>query len=344
MLSIKNSRKRALSSLIGAASLAAFLAAASSAEAAVSLSELSAYSGVSINELNAAISQAKYQPVIIQTMTKPYESKPWWQYRNLFITTSRIDAGLNFFLQYEGVLRRAQQELGVPPEIICAIIGVETFYGRNMGTWSVLDALYTLGFNYPPRESYFSREFANFVKLARREGWALQSVRGSYAGAMGMGQFMPSSYLSYAIDFDGDGHVDLFANPVDAIGSVANYFKAHGWKAGMGIYYPALVPADQAEALKAREWNLTGRELYAAGVSTKVNLSPDTPMRLFSYQLEDGTISYGVGLNNFNTIMKYNKSPLYARAVYELSEFIRMAYVQYKQQRGETMPPEGRIP
>ncbi len=335
MLNIKNSRNKVL----GILCLAALLPAA--AQAAVSVSELSAYSGVSISELNAAMAQATYQPVIIKTMTKPYESKPWWQYRNLFITTSRIDAGLKFFLEHEAVLRRAQQEMGVPPEIICAIIGVETFYGRNMGTWSVLDALYTLGFNYPPRESYFSKEFANFVKLARREGWDLQSVKGSYAGAMGMGQFMPSSYLSYAIDFDGDGHVDLFANPVDAIGSVANYFKAHGWKAGQGIYYPALVPADQAQALMDKEWKLTGRELYATGARTSEILPADTSMRLFSYKLQDGSIGYGVGLNNFNTILKYNKSPLYARAVYELSEFIRMAWEQHQQQTGQSVAHQG---
>lgn len=333
--------KKALCLMFGAALTAAL---PSAADAAPDLNELSAYSGVSVDELNAAIGLSTFQPTIIKTMTRPYESKPWWQYRKLFITTSRINAGLKFYLAHEETLKRAERDLGVPPEIVCAIIGVETFYGRNMGTWSVLDALFTLGFNYPPRESYFSKEFANYVKLATREGWQLQDIKGSYAGAMGMGQFMPSSYLDYAIDFDGDGHVNLFDNTTDAIGSVANYFKGHGWAQGRGIYYPALVPADQAKALMDKDWELTGRELYAAGVSTKVNLSLDEKMRLFSYQLEDGSTGYGVGLNNFHTIMKYNKSPLYARAVYELSEFIRMAYNDYKAKQGLPQNPQGRVP
>ncbi len=323
--------------------LAALVGAALPVSAAPSVTELAAYSGLSEQELNAAIAKARKQPVIIKTMTTPYESKPWWQYRKLFITTSRIQAGLQFYLQHADTLKRAEAELGVPPEIVCAIIGVETFYGRNMGTWKVLDALYTLGFHYPPRESYFSKEFANFVKLAKRENWDLTSVKGSYAGAMGMGQFMPSSYLDYAIDFDHDGKVNLFSDIEDAIGSVANYFKAHGWQAGRGIYYPALAAGD-VKGLMDKEWNLTARELYAAGVSTKVNLSLDENLRLFSYQLEDGSMGYGVGLNNFNAIMRYNKSPLYARAVYELSEFIRMAYEDQLRAQGIDVPPAGRIP
>ena len=148
--------------------LAALVGAALPVSAAPSVTELAAYCGLSEQELNAAIAKARKQPVIIKTMTTPYESKPWWQYRKLFITTSRIQAGLQFYLQHADTLKRAEAELGVPPEIVCAIIGVETFYGRNMGTWKVLDALYTLGFHYPPRESYFSKEFANFVKLAKR--------------------------------------------------------------------------------------------------------------------------------------------------------------------------------
>lgn len=331
-----------LRTFLGAAVLSLGLSAAS-VPAAPSLSELAAYSGVSEQMLRDAVAASTLQPTIIKTMTRPYESKPWWQYRKLFITTSRIDAGVQFYLQHEATLQRAERDLGVPPEIICAIIGVETFYGRNMGTWSVLDALYTLGFNYPPRESYFSKEFANFVKLAQRENWVLTSVKGSYAGAMGMGQFMPSSYLDYAIDFDGDGKVNLFTDIEDAIGSVANYFKGHGWQSGHGIYYPALVP-DQAAALKDKEWNLNGRELYGAGVSTKVNLHPDEKMRLFVYELEDGSQSWGVGLENFHVIMRYNKSPLYARAVYELSEFIRIGYLQQLKAQGHVIAPKGRIP
>ena len=311
--------------------------AASGAE--IDIIELARYANIDSVLLDRAITQATYQQKIIDAMNRPYEGKPWYMYRKLFITDKRIKGGIDFYLAHEQELLRAQQELGVAPEVICAIIGVETFYGQNMGTWKVLDALYTLGFHYPKRASYFSKEFANYVKLATREGWELTSVKGSYAGAMGMGQFMPSSYLNFAIDFDGDQHVNLFTNSTDAVGSVANYFKGHDWVLGGGVMYPAHVagvPQGTLDALMKKEWNLTPAELVAAGVTTKVNLSRDQNVRLYSFELEDGSYDYQVGLNNFNTITKYNKSPLYARAVYELSEAIAQGYAQIKQQSGAT--------
>ena len=308
---------------------------------AADLRELARYAGVSESSLSAAVSQARVQPKIIAAMTRPSEAKPWWEYRKIFITTSRIRAGVEFYLSHEEDLNRAYRTYGVPPEIVCAILGVETLFGRNMGSWRVLDALYTLGFNYPPREAYFSREFANFVKLCLRENWAVASVSGSYAGAMGMGQFMPSSYLDYAVDFNGDGRVNLFTDAADAIGSVANYFRGHGWLKDHGIYYPAHAPAAAAEELIARKWDLSVEELTAAGVTTKVTLSPGQKVRLFKFELEDGSWGYAVGLNNFNAIMRYNTSPLYARAVYELAEFIRM---EYAKTRDDPSPPQGRLP
>lgn len=276
-------------------------------------------------------------------MTRPYESKQWWEYRNLFITKSRVNAGVDFYFKHEDTLKNAEAKTGVPPEIVCAIIGVETFYGKNMGNWSVLDALYTLGFKYPPREKYFSKEFANFVALADRENWDLKSVLGSYAGAMGMGQFMPSSYLSYAVDFDNDGKINLFNDIEDAIGSVANYFKAHGWDQGHGIFYPALAKKDPTELMK-KEWNLTAGEMYENGISTKVNIPADEKVRLFKFELKDNKLGFGVGLHNFNVIMKYNKSPLYARAVYELSVFIRAEHDKRLLERGIKVKPHSRIP
>ncbi|MBU3844501.1 MAG: lytic murein transglycosylase B [Candidatus Anaerobiospirillum pullicola] len=316
------------------------------------LDELAAYAGIDKSLLDNAITQANYQQKIIDTMTRPYESKPWYTYRKLFITQDRINSGVQFYLQNEQTLQAAQQQLGVAPEIICAIIGVETFYGRNMGSWKVLDALYTLGFHYPARASYFSKEFANYVKLATREGWNLTDIKGSYAGAMGMGQFMPSSYLSYAIDFDGDNHVNLFNDVQDAIGSVANYFRAHGWVDGGGVMYPAHVYGNDGkvisratiDALMDKEWKLTPQELYAAGITTKVNLSPKQNIRLYSYELEDGTYDYQVGLNNFNAITRYNKSPLYARAVFELSEAIAVGYQEAKLLQGQYVGPAGKRP
>lgn len=307
------------------------------------LNELSKHSGVNVKRLEQAISLAQFQPKIIETMTRPYESKQWWEYRNLFITKSRVNAGVDFYFKHEDTLKNAEAKTGVPPEIVCAIIGVETFYGKNMGNWSVLDALYTLGFKYPPREKYFSKEFANFVALADRENWDLKSVLGSYAGAMGMGQFMPSSYLSYAVDFDNDGKINLFNDIEDAIGSVANYFKAHGWDQGHGIFYPALAKKDPTTLMK-KEWNLTAGEMYENGISTKVNIPADEKVRLFKFELKDNKLGFGVGLHNFNVIMKYNKSPLYARAVYELSVFIRAEHDKRLLERGIKVKPHSRIP
>ncbi len=318
--------------------LAVTLGLACSIESAVAkpnLNTLASYAKVEVSDLNDALKQAVYQQKIIDAITRPSEGKPWWQYRKIFITKSRISAGVKFYFENEKVLKQAENDFGVPAEIVCAIIGVETFFGKNMGTFRVLDALYTLGFNYPKREDYFSKEFANFVALKKRENWSYDEIKGSYAGAMGMGQFMPSSYLSYAIDYNQDGHVNLFTDKADAIGSVANYFKGHGWKKGHGIYYPCHVQnAKNLQALIDKKWDLTVDELYKSGITTKVNLTPNQKIRLFAFDLEDNTIGYAVGLNNFYTIMRYNTSPLYARAVYELSEFIAMDIDKEKQQKG----------
>lgn len=311
---------------------------------AADLNALAKHAGVSRQSLENAISKAVYQQKIIDAITTPSESKPWWQYRKIFITTSRIENGVKFYLANEKTLKLAETTYGVPAEIICAIIGVETFYGKNMGNWKALDALYTLGFHYPKREAYFSKEFANLVRLCQDEQWEITSVKGSYAGAMGMGQFMPSSYLDYAVDFDGDGKKNLFLSSEDAIGSVANYFKRHGWQSGRGIFYPAHLNNAGADRLLTKKWDLTVDELYDSGVSTKVTLSRGQKIRFFSWPLEDGSTGYGVGLNNFNVIMRYNTSPLYARAVYELSEFIRQGYESYQIKRGHVSAPEGRRP
>ncbi|MGN1280872.1 MAG: lytic murein transglycosylase B [Succinivibrio sp.] len=300
----------------------------------IDVKALSQYAGVSCEDIQEALSQSVYQQKIIDAITRPGEAKPWWQYRKIFITTSRIQAAVNFYFENENILKRAESTYGVPSEIICAIIGVETFFGRNMGSWRVLDALYTLGFNYPKREAYFSKEFARFVALAKKENWSYDSVKGSYAGAMGMGQFMPSSYLDYAVDFDSDGKIDLFYSKADAIGSVANYFKEHGWQTGRGICYPVHINRASPEDLMKKQWELTVDELYKSGASTKVNLSYDQSIRLFSYDLENGKKGYVVGLDNFRSIMRYNTSPLYARAVFELSEHLAMNIDKIKAKRG----------
>ena len=313
-------------------------------QAAPDLKSISAKTGVSTEALSYAMSQAQYQQKIIDAITRPSEAKPWWQYRKIFITNDRINHGVNFYLKHETSLKRAQKIYGVPPEIICAIIGVETFYGRNMGNWAVLDALYTLGFFYPKRESYFSVEFGNFIKLCLREGWDLRAIKGSYAGAMGMGQFMPSSYLDYAVNFDGKDGEDLFSSADDAIGSVANYFKGHGWLRDHGICYGVHLHQADATKLAAKGWELNAGMLYDAGATTKVTIPRQEKVRLYTYELEDGSKSALVALENFRAITRYNTSPLYARAVFELSEYIRMGYVKAKARMGITVNPEGRKP
>ncbi len=312
--------------------------------ASPNIEELAQYAGIDVQTLEEAKSQAVYQQKIIDAITRPSEGKPWWQYRKIFITTSRIDAAVKFYFENEKTLLKAQKEFGVPYEIICAIIGVETYFGKNMGNWRVLDALYTLGFNFPKREAYFSKEFARFVALASREEWNYNDIKGSYAGAMGMGQFMPSAYLDYAIDYDNDGYVNLFTDKVDAIGSVANYFKGHGWQEGRGIYYPCHINNADAKTLMEKQWNLTVKELYKSGATTKVNLSPNQKIRLFSYDLENGKKGYAVGLENFHSIMRYNTSQLYARAVYELSEFIAMGVNKVKLNKGQKVVHRSRKP
>lgn len=313
-------------------------------EKKIDVNALSKYAGVSAEDINTALSLAVYQQKIIDAITRPGEAKPWWQYRKIFITTSRIQAAVRFYFENEKILKRAEQTYGVPSEIICAIIGVETFFGKHMGNWRVLDALYTLGFNYPKREAYFSKEFARFVSLAKRENWSYDDILGSYAGAMGMGQFMPSSYLDFAVDFDNDGKINLFNNKSDAIGSVANYFKEHGWQTGRGICYPVHINSANANELMKKQWDLSVDELYKSGATTKVNLSYDQNVRLFSYDLENGSKSYVVGLNNFKTIMRYNTSPLYARAVFELSEHLAMNVDKIKLKNGLEVTKRSRKP
>ncbi len=323
---------------------AASLAAPAVQSANIDLNALASKAGISVQALQYALSQARYQQKIIDAITRPSEGKPWHQYRKIFITRDRIDSGVSFYISHRDSLMEAWRRYGVPPEIVCAIIGVETFYGRSMGTWAVLDALYTLGFHYPKRTAFFSQEFANFVKLSMREGWDIGAIKGSYAGAMGMGQFMPSSYLSSAVDADGDGREDLFTNADDAIFSVANYFQKHGWQAGRGICYAVHLDGADAEALKARGWDLTAGELYSSGASTKVIIPQDEKLRVYTYDLGDGSQSVLAALSNFKAITRYNTSPLYARAVFELSEYIRIGYVKAMAQQGVYVKPEGRRP
>ena len=197
------------------------------------IDELVEEQGFDRGELQQVFASAERQQTILEAIARPAEkTKPWHEYRNIFLTDKRERQGREFFAQHRATLARAEHETGVPAEIIVAIIGVETYYGRITGSYRVIDALSTLAFDYPRRSTFFTKELKNYLQLTHEQGFDPLAMKGSYAGAMGYGQFMPSSYRSYAVDFDDDGQIDIWNNPVDAIGSVANYFKRHGWRPG----------------------------------------------------------------------------------------------------------------
>ncbi|MGY3957972.1 lytic murein transglycosylase B [Aeromonas popoffii] len=300
---------------------------ASAAPEPARLALLAEQQQVPLAELQAATAQARLRQEVLDTISRPWEAKPWHRYRPLFVTPDRIRDGQQFWQQHATTLARAEQIYRVPASLIVAIIGIETFYGRQMGRHSVLDSLYTLGFHYPAREEYFAKEFAQLVLLAKEEKWPLTRLKGSYAGAMGMGQFMPSSYRHYAVDFDGDGKRDLFANPVDAIGSVANYFAEHQWRWGESAVEPALIGLAPVSALLRPEPELKQQwaELAAAGIELATQLAPQTPVKLLVLEQADGP-EYWVARHNFYVITRYNRSPLYAMAAHQLSQAIQEAY------------------
>jgi len=228
---------------------------------------------------------------------------------------------VEFYTRYAASLQRAERDYGVPAEIIVAIIGVETRYGRNKGSYRVLDALATLAFDYPKRSEFFSKELKQFFILAREQQLAADELLGSYAGAMGYGQFMPSSYRAYAVDFDGDGSVDIWNNPVDAIGSVANYFRRHGWTPDKPVTAPARVNGDFP-----REWMNEGlkptrsiAELAAAGLESQEPFPADALATAMELEGAGGA-EYWLGLHNFYVITRYNHSAMYAMSVYQLSQ------------------------
>jgi membrane-bound lytic murein transglycosylase B len=214
----------------------------------------------------------------------------------------------------------------VPAEIIVAIIGVETYYGRQTGDYPVLDTLITLGFDYPPRGEFFTDELEHFLLLSREEGLEIASAEGSYAGAMGMGQFISSSYRQYAVDFDADGKRDLWNSTADAIGSVANYFRVHGWSSGAPVAFPAEVRGSNYRGLvdMGMEPTIDAGMLAAGGVKPQEEIQGDARVALLEYDAGDG-MQYWVGLNNFYVITRYNRSSLYAMAVYQLSQAIEQA-------------------
>lgn len=287
--------------------------------------------GFTHQEIEQFLTQANYNQKVIDAITTPWEAKPWHLYQAIFLTEKRLAKGIEFWRDHAKNLADAAKRFQVDPEIIVAIIGIETFYGGYMGNYPAIDALYTLGFHYTPRASFFRKELANLQLLAKEEQLDITKLNGSYAGAMGFGQFIPSSYRHYAVDFDNDGKRDLIGNPVDAIGSVANYFHQHGWKKGELVALPLTnhkLPENlhlwKGEQLHYRVADILSPEVALA---QNVDLNIDRAAMIVELVQADQS-DYWLGLDNFYVITRYNRSPLYAMAVYQFSQQLKDAYAK----------------
>ena len=278
-------------------------------------------------ELEALFAQAEKRDDILKAISRPAESKPWYEYRPIFLTQSRIEGGVEFWKRNESRLNKIEKAYGVDPAVVVAIIGVETRYGANTGSYRVIDALSTLAFDYPPRAKFFRSELEQFLILTREEHVDPRDAEGSYAGAMGYGQFIPSSYRAYAVDFDEDGQRDLWASMDDIIGSVANYFHRHGWQLGQPVASKARTSGKIADGMVSpnSKPEKTVAEFAKAGVRSEPALPDDEPVALLELEQRNGP-EYWLTANNFYVITRYNRSPLYAMAVFQLSQAIREAY------------------
>jgi membrane-bound lytic murein transglycosylase B len=288
------------------------------------------------NNFAALLDHATYRQEIIDAIRTPYEAKPWHLYRNLFVTAERATGGAEFWRANVESLERAELRYGIPAQIIVAILGVETKYGGNVGNYPVIDALSTLAFAYPPRSDFFRQELKQFLLLTRDEALDAGDVTGSYAGAVGKPQFIPSSYRTYAVDFDGDGRRDLWNSDADVIGSVANYLAQHGWRVGEPVavraqvsgVLPADLPVTDGAPLQP---SIDPSALRAAGVTTAEHSPASAAVTLI--RLAAPEVEYWLGFDNFYAITQYNHSNLYAMAVYQLSQEIKRLHEEPGRQR-----------
>jgi len=278
-------------------------------------------------QLQEWFSKTELKPKIIEAISRPAEKKlKWHEYRKIFVKPNRINKGVTFWNAHRDTLARAEKEYGVPAHIITAIIGVETRYGEHKGRYRVIDSLATLGFDYPKRSKFFKSELEQYLLLVREENADPFSIKGSYAGAMGIPQFISSSYRHYAVDFDGDGIRDLWNNPVDAIGSVANYFKKHGWEAGGDVVISTKVTGDKYQTLVER--GLKPHTALTEFSDHGLNFTADTDNTQKASLIEltqPASKEYWIALNNFYVITRYNHSALYAMAAHQLSLEIKKA-------------------
>lgn len=290
--------------------------------------------GFDADDVTRLLDSARRKESILKAIARPAEKRlTWGEYRKIFLKPQRIEQGIQFWNEHAATIRRAAEQYGVAPEIIVAIIGVETRYGRNAGSYRVLDALATLAFDYPPRSRFFTGQLEQYLLLLREEKLTAESIKGSYAGAMGFGQFIPSSYRHYAVDFDGDARRDIVTNPVDAIGSVANYFKQHGWRSGE----PVALQADLIKPLAAESFSQALKPEHALSywldqglkprLSASSNEALDSDQKTTAMLMEgEAGEEYWLGLPNFYVITRYNHSALYAMAVFQLSQEILTQY------------------
>ena len=278
------------------------------------------------DDLSQLLAQTCVKQSILTAMSRPAEAKPWSVYRALFVEPKRIASGVRFWQEHAETLAHAEAQYGVPASIIVAIIGVETFYGRNTGSFRVMDALGTLAFGYPQRAAYFRDELEQYLLLAREAAFAPLSIKGSYAGAMGIAQFMPSSYRNFGVDFDGDGQRDLWDNPDDAIGSVANYFHGKGWKTGAPVATLATTVAEPGKGLANHGWNfrMPLKTWPQVGIAANDPSHAQAEAMLLELSGANGP-EYWLAYENFYVITRYNHSFHYAMAVWQLSRELEAA-------------------
>jgi membrane-bound lytic murein transglycosylase B len=287
--------------------------------------------GFDRGELTALIDAAVIDQTILNAMARPAERVvPWFEYRNIFLTEERIAAGVRFWSEHAAALDRVAERHGVAPEMIVAIVGIETYFGTRMGRYRVLDALATLAFAYPPRASFFASELEAFLLLTREEEVDPTAALGSYAGAMGAGQFIPSSYRAYAVDGDDDGRRDLWSNWNDVLGSVANYFSKHGWRAGEPVMERAtrIERFEGPEPRNGLDLNDTVGALARMGYVFTTTLPSEARAAAYSFEAAGGGSEYWVGYHNFYVVTRYNRSTKYALAAHQLSQAIRGRYFE----------------
>jgi membrane-bound lytic murein transglycosylase B len=279
-------------------------------------------------QLRDTLGEAEVKQSILDAIARPAEkTKSWAEYRQIFITPERIRAGAQFWTDNEDALREVSESTGVPMEMLVGIIGVETYFGRITGSFRVIDALATLAFSYPPRAKFFRRELEEYLLLVREEDMEPTDATGSYAGAMGRPQFMPSSYRAYAVDATGDGKRDIWNDWTDVAGSIANYFLEHGWKAGEPVVARASLGGSWKGPLPEPENILKPSETVASlsrkGVMFVTDLPGESKSELLTYEGADG-IEHWVGFHNFFVITRYNRNVMYALAVHQLGQEIAL--------------------